>query len=80
MSALSARIGSPVARKEATALTDSTTSELVSARDKTMLMPSFAEMPEVWGHLARAEVEVIAGADPGVSARRAADAIRRTVS
>jgi arabinogalactan oligomer/maltooligosaccharide transport system substrate-binding protein len=80
MSALSARIESPVARIEATAQTDSPTKELVSGRNKPMLMPSFAQMPAVWGHLARAEVEVIAGADPGVSARKAAAAIRRIVS
>jgi arabinogalactan oligomer/maltooligosaccharide transport system substrate-binding protein len=80
MSALSARIGAPVVRIGATALADSAMSEFLAVCDKGAAMPSFPEMPAVWGHLGRAQASVIAGDDPERAVRQAADAIRRTVA
>jgi arabinogalactan oligomer/maltooligosaccharide transport system substrate-binding protein len=80
MSAMSARIGAPVARIGATALTDPATRDFLAACDKGVTTPSFAQMHAVWGHLGRAEADVIAGTDPGLVARRAAAAIRQAVA
>jgi maltose-binding protein MalE len=60
-------------------LADPATSEFLSVCKKGRPMPSFVEMPAIWGHLARAEADVIAGGDPEAGARRAADAIRQLV-
>lgn len=79
MSALSARVGAPVARNGATATADPTTSALHAACDRGLPIPSFAEMSVVWRHLGLAELDVIAGGDPETATRRAANAIRQVL-
>jgi maltose-binding protein MalE len=79
MSALSARIGAPVTRKGATVLTDAATTEFLAVCTKGRATPSFPEMPAVWKHLGRAEADVIAGHDPELAVRRAADAVRQAI-
>ena len=50
MSAMSARIGAPVACIGATALADTTTRNFLAACNEVVTMPLFAQVPAVWGH------------------------------